>query len=278
MRNAISSEWYLLRARRVPMVIGILWAVLVALFGIGIPYIVYLALPADSEQDTGALLEAVVLPSSATTALGSYPLFGGAIMLILGVLVTGPEFRWGTWTARFTQGPGRGAVIGAKALVGAAVASLVTVGALVAAMAASAVITAVEGRPLELPTAGELGGALVGAALVSSVWTTIGMSLALLLRGTTTALIAGLLWALAFENIISGLVQVLTILEPVRAALPGVAAGSLVAALGAPTQDSGGSPGVVAVLDAPAALLVMALYVAVALGAAVLVTRRRDIA
>jgi hypothetical protein len=104
------------------------------------------------------------------------------------------------------------------------------------------------------------------------------MSLALLLRGTTTALIAGLLWALAFENIISGLTQVLTILEPVRAALPGVAAGSLVAALGAPTQDSGGSPGVVAVLDAPAALLVMALYVVVALGAAVLVTRRRDIA
>jgi hypothetical protein len=28
-------------------------------------------------------------------------------MLILGVLITGPEYRWNTWTARFTQGPSR---------------------------------------------------------------------------------------------------------------------------------------------------------------------------
>lgn len=278
MKNAVSSEWYLLWTRRVPMVMGVLWAALVALFGIGIPYIVYLALPSDAEQDTAALLDAVLLPSSANTALGSYPLFGGAIMLILGVLVTGPEFRWGTWTARFTQGPGRGQVIVAKAVVGAVVATLLTVGALVAAMSTSAVITAIEGSPMALPPLVEILGAVAGASLISTVWTTIGMSLAVILRGTTTALIAGLLWALAFENIISGLAQVLSALEPVRAVLPGVAGGSLVAALGAPTQDSGGSPGVVAVMDAPVALLVMAFYVAAALGAAILLTRRRDVA
>lgn len=278
MRNAISSEWYLLWARRVPLVMGLLWATLVAVFGVGVPYIVYLALPADSGPDTGALLDAVLLQSAATTALGSYPLFGGAVMLILGVLVTGPEFRWGTWTARLAQGPTRAQVVGAKAVVGTTVAALITVVALVAALAVSAVITTIEGRPLLLPSVGEIVTTLSGAALIAAVWTTIGLALAVILRGTTTALIVGLLWALAFENIVSGLAQVLPALEPVRAVLPGVAAGSLVAALGVPTQDAGGTPGVVAVLDVAPALLVMGLYVGLALGLAVLLTRRRDVA
>lgn len=278
MTNALASEWYLLRARRVPLVVGIVWAVMVAVFAVLVPYVVYLALPASSGQDTGAILDGVLLESSATAVLGSYPMFGGAVMLIFGILVAGPEYRWGTWTARFTQGPTRTQVVLAKAVVAALVAAAMTVGAHVLATLASAGVTAVEGRALTLPPLTQTLGALAGSALIAAVWTVVGLGLSIVLRGTTLALIVGLVWSLALENVVSGLAQVVSALEPVRHALLGVASGSLVSGLGAPAQDAGGTPGVVSVLSTPTALLVMAAYAAVALLAATLLARRRDIA
>ena len=39
------------------------------------------------------------------------PMFGGAIVLILGALAAGSGYGWGTWKTAFTQGPGRGSAL-----------------------------------------------------------------------------------------------------------------------------------------------------------------------
>ena len=35
------------------------------------------------------------------------PMFGGALMMVLGAIVAGNGYGWGTWKTVFTQGPSR---------------------------------------------------------------------------------------------------------------------------------------------------------------------------
>src|SRR5687767_13913809 len=40
-------------------------------------------------------------------SIGGFPVFAGAIVLILGVLAVGGEYGWGTWKTVLSQGPSR---------------------------------------------------------------------------------------------------------------------------------------------------------------------------
>lgn len=278
MINTLRSEMLLLRARSTPFAVGGTWIAMVVCFAFAIPYIVYLSLGADGAGAEREQILQVLLPESVgSTAVSSYPLFGGAVMLILGVLITGSEYRWNTWTARFSQGPGRVEVLLAKMAAGAVAATAIAGAAAVAAAAASAVVAAVEGRAMDWPGAATLAASLGGAALISTAWMSLGAALAVVLRGTSTALAVGLVWTLGLENAVSGLATLFTPLEPVRNVLLGPASGSLVAALGAPVQGQGGTPGVVAHLDAPAAIAVLLAYTAVSTAVAAVLLHRRDV-
>ena len=48
--------------------------------------------------------------------LQGMPMFGGALMMVLGALVAGNGYGWGTWKTVFTQGPSRGASVVAGSL------------------------------------------------------------------------------------------------------------------------------------------------------------------
>ncbi|MEU9890166.1 hypothetical protein AB0M95_30510 [Sphaerisporangium sp. NPDC051017] len=278
MINALSAEVLLLRKRPAAFVVGGAWVLLVVAFGFAVPYIVYSTLdPVKYAADRGQLLD-ILLPSAAGgTAAGSYPLFGGAIMLILGVLITGSEYRWGTWPARLAQGPTRTQVVLAKAVAGALAIVVIAAAALVAAIVASVVIASVEGRPLTLPTPSALAASLGATTLISVAWMSVGAALGVLFRGVGTALGVGLLWTLGLENALSGLAGVVPALEPVRTVLLGPAGGSLVAALGVPSMSEGGSPGVAAYVTAPVACLVLAAYTVAGVALATALIRRRDI-
>jgi ABC-type transport system involved in multi-copper enzyme maturation permease subunit len=231
--------------------------------------------PADAGRPE---LLAILMPDAVgATSLSSYPLFGGAIMLILGVLVTGSEYRWGTWTARFTQGPSRTQVLLAKLVVGAIAVAVIALVAAVAAALASVLIATVEGQPVDWPPLSNLAGSLGAAVLISTTWMSVGAALGVVFRGTSAALAVGLLWTLGLENALSGLAGVIPAIEPVRTILLGSASGSLVASLGAPTQGDGGTPGVVDYLSAPGACLVLLAYLALSTTAAALLIRRRDV-
>ncbi|GIH72231.1 hypothetical protein [Sphaerimonospora thailandensis] len=108
MINAFAAEALQLRKRLAPIIIGGSWLVMVVGFGFAVPYIVYAALDPVTQAAERAQLLGSLLPSAVHhAAAGSYPLFGGAVMLILGVLITGSEYRWRTWPARLSQGPTR---------------------------------------------------------------------------------------------------------------------------------------------------------------------------
>ncbi|WP_116950979.1 ABC transporter permease subunit [Jiangella endophytica] len=278
MSDAFAAETLLLRKRLAPAVIGGTWVLLVLIFAFGVPYIVYSTLdPADGAGDRADLL-AVLVPSAVdSTSVSSYPLFGGAIMLILGVLITGSEYRWGTWGARLSQGPSRSTVVLAKLGAGVLAVAAIALAAAVASVLASLVIAAVEGQSGGLPPVPDLLASLGAALLISTAFLSLGAALAVVFRGTSVALAVGLVWTLGLENAVAGLASVIGALEPVRAVLLSSASGSLVAGLGAPTQGAGGTPGVVDHLGVPAACLVLAAYIAVSATVAVVLTRRRDV-
>ncbi|GAA2070152.1 hypothetical protein GCM10009780_00920 [Actinomadura alba] len=274
----MAAEALLLRKRLAPFVVGGGWVVMVVGFGFGVPYIVYATLDPVKQAADRAELLATLLPAAAhTTAAGSYPLFGGAIMLILGVLITGSEYRWGTWPARLSQGPGRAGVVLAKVLVGTAAVVLIATAALAASLVASIVVASVEGRSLTWPAASAIATALGATVFISVAWMSVGAALAVIFRGVGAALGAGLLWTLGLENALSGLAGVVPALEPVRAILLGPASGSLVAALGVPSLSEGGAVGVAAYMSAPAACAVLSGYIVAGVALATVLIRRRDI-
>lgn len=82
----------------------------------------------------------------------------------------------------------------------------------------------------------------------------------------------GLVWAMAVENLVRGTAMLLDVVDTLQRGLPGVNAGSLVAALG---DGPNGTPGVAAVVGPGQASAVLAAYlVAFAVLTALLVARR----
>lgn len=276
--SALAAELYATRRRPGVWAVGGVWLALTVAFGMAVPYIVYLAIsgsPDTADGDPERLLATLMPDRLVPTTLSLFPLFGGAIMLILGTVAAGGEYRWGTWGTLLTQGPSRTSVVLAKigalavALAGVVAATFATVAVVGATLAAA------EGRPLDWPSPGDVVAGLGAAWLVSLAAASLGFALAIAFRSTGTALAVGLVWLLALENAVNGLSFLLDV-TAVQKVLLGPNAGSLAAALGASTQDDGGTPGVVATSTPLVACLVLAGYVVVLAAISVTLIRRRD--
>ncbi|HSO53797.1 MAG TPA: ABC transporter permease, partial [Actinomycetes bacterium] len=90
---------------------------LTQLFGYLLPYSSW----ATSDQnfqtegmDPQAVLAGTLPVELVPTSLGGFPVFAGALALILGALATGSEYGWGTMQTALTQRPTRLAVYGGK--------------------------------------------------------------------------------------------------------------------------------------------------------------------
>jgi ABC-2 type transport system permease protein len=129
------------------------------------------------------------------------PLFG----LLLGLRSFTDEFRYGSIVPTLLASPVRRRVLGAKLVA--------TAGGGVALSLAAMAITIAIGVPL-LITKGvdvtwstgalaEVAGRLVGATVL---WTAVGVGLGLAVRHQVAAIVGALVWLLAAEGILSGLV------------------------------------------------------------------------
>ncbi|MEK8104812.1 hypothetical protein NKG94_05710 [Micromonospora sp. M12] len=108
MIASIRAAWFADRKRPAVWTVTLTWVALALVFGVGVPYLVHLALAGDPKQadDAASLLDAVLPGQLVPTGIGLFPLFGGAIVVILGAVVVGNEYRWGTLNLIFTQRPG----------------------------------------------------------------------------------------------------------------------------------------------------------------------------
>ncbi|WP_203433206.1 ABC transporter permease [Jiangella asiatica] len=281
---AASARAELLRLRAWPAVwvMVSVWLLLNLTFTYVFNYVAY-ATGSTSFATEGVAsdsLLAELMPSAIPQIFtGGMPMFGGAIMFILGALATGSGFGWGTWKTVLTQGPGRLAAFGGTLAAVATIVTGVVAATLAIDVAASVLIASAEGQSIVWPSLGALAESVGAGLLISGMWAAGGVLVGVLTRSPALAVGLGLVWSLVVENLLRGVGNLLSGVEYVTNVLPGTASGSLAGALGAANEPDGdGTPGVLTVLDGgPAALLTAAYLVAFVVVAAVLM-RRRDVA
>jgi ABC-2 type transport system permease protein len=239
--------------------------VLAQVFGYLIPYVAYRSGGGSgfAAGQTAAQLIAEVLPSRVVpNTLSGFPLFAGAIALVIGALSVGSEYGWKTFKTILTQRPRRSAVLTGKLLAIVTVILVIVVGAFALNAFWSWVISTTENRPADWPSALEMTRGIGAGWLILGAWSVVGAFLSVLFRSTPLAIGLGLVWALAVENLVRGFAGVLGFLDAFQQGMPGTNAGSLVASLGAATLDQpGGTPGVTDVVGGLQAAVVLGVYV-----------------
>ena len=282
MIASFSAELLKLRKRPATWVLLGVVLGLTQLFGYVLPYSSWLTSDQNFRTqglDPQAVLAGTLPGELVPTSLGGFPVFAGALALILGALATGSEYGWGTMQTALTQRPSRLAVHAGK-LAALAASTLAIVAATFALNAAVAsVIATVESRPLDYPSPAELAMGVGSGWLILGMWCGLGALLGFAFRGVALPIGLGVVWVLGVENLVSAVADsLLTGLRPLRDVLPGVNAGSLVWSL-APGGGSSGQapPGVVDAVTGGRATLSLALYVAAFAVAGALLVRRRDV-
>lgn len=226
-----------------------------------------------------AVLLAELMPDRApVTAVQGMPLFGGALVLILGAVAVGGGYGWGTWKTVFTAGPTRPTALGGTlAALGVVLVGL-TVATFGVDLAASLAVAALESQPVTWPTLADVAQGFGAALLIGGAWLAGGVLLGTLTRGPALAVGLGLVWTLVVENLLRGVAALLGPVEAVTKLLPGTAAGALAGALGALSEgEPSGTPGVNSLISAPVAVALLAGYLLVFLAATVALTTRRDV-
>lgn len=254
------------------------WLVLSLLFGYVFDYLAYKTGSTMGQGDAtkAELLHGLMPVSMPDVLIRGLPMFGGALIMVLGALVAGGGYGWGSWKTVFTQGPSRATVLGGS------LAALTTfvVGILAVSLAmstgASVLIATTEGRTIVWPAATELLKAVGVGLLVLEMWALFGFALGTLAKGTGLSIGLGLVWVLVVENLLRGVGSLLDVVADLTHVLPGTAAGSLVGALTG-TGGVNAAPGVLDDVGGPQALVTVAAYAVLLPLLAVVLVRRRDV-
>ncbi|MBM7518413.1 ABC transporter permease [Nocardioides nitrophenolicus] len=255
------------------------WLVLSLLFGYLFTYLSYTSgEPGFADEGTTRAEQlAQMMPDAVPDVfLQGMPMFGGALMMVLGALVAGNGYGWGTWKTLFSQGVRR-----TPALVGSVLSlTTIVVGTLVVTfvvdLGVSLLIASTESQDVVLPSAGSVVQAFGAGFLVLEMWALLGFLLGTLALGPALSVGLGLVWALVVENLLRGVGRLLGWVESLTEVLPGTSAGSLIGSIvGVGTGD--GTPGVVDTVPGTRAALTVAAYVVVAVVASIVLVRRRDV-
>ena len=277
---ARSTRAELLRLRRWPAVWVTLgaWTGLALMFGYLFSYLSYRTgdLTFADEGRTAESLLADLLPGQIHhVLLQGMPMFGGALMMVLGAIVAGNGYGWGTWKTVLTQGPSRGAaVLGSIAAMTVFVVAVVLF-TLALYAAVSLAIALSEDQAVVWPTLGSLVTSTLAGMLVLEMWAVAGYALGTVARGPALSVGLGLVWALVVENLLRGVGTLLGPVETFTHVLPGTAAGSLVGSIVG--VQPGGTPGVLDVLSGTQAAWTTVAYAVVLPVVAVVLVRRRDV-
>jgi ABC-type transport system involved in multi-copper enzyme maturation permease subunit len=277
--GSFSAEVLKLRKRPAIWVLVGVVLLLTQVFGYILPYSSYATggennqtQGVDPQQVLAGVLPGELVPSS----LGGYPIFAGALALVLGALVAGSDYGWGTMQTALTQRPTRLALYGGKLLALAAVALTVVLATFAVNAVVAGAIAAAESKPLDFPSAAALARGIGSGWLIIGMWSGFGALLGFAFRSVALPIGLGVVWVLGVENLISGVADsLLTALRPLRDLLPGVNAGSLVWSLGPGTGEA--APGVVDAVSGTRATVALAVYVAIFAAAGAYLLRRRDV-
>lgn len=256
------------------------WLLLNALFNYVFNFVTYTSgdNSFSNQGESRSDVLASIVPSGIADQLPQgAPLFGGAIMMVLGAIVAGNGYGWGTWKTVFTQGPSRLATV-----AGSMGAVVIIVTGLVAAtlltdVAMALGVAGLESQPVTWPSTGYLLQSIGGSLFVMVMWALAGYFLGVVARGPAVSVGLGLVWALVIEQLLRGVGNSLNAVAVFTHFLPGTAAGSLIGSIvGVGGPDS--TPGIIDTLSGSRALATLAVWVVVLPMATVWLVRRRDVA
>jgi ABC-2 type transport system permease protein len=197
MIATIKAEWRKNRFRPAFLVSsGLIAGITVLIYGVSW----YQALHPGTGDRRGIASIAALYPDQFVNAVmgAGFPL-GAAIAIVLGALVAGSEYSWGTMKTTLTQGPGRlttwfGRVVAFEAWMG-----ILTLVLFVVGVASSVVVASFQGHTIAWPAAVDIVKGLGAMWLVFAVNGAIGLALGVLIRHSAAALGVGLIYVLAVE-------------------------------------------------------------------------------
>ncbi len=289
---AFRAELLKLRKRPATWVLLGLLLFSVVFFDYFIPFGVYLRVSAEVQAGVSvaaqvpltlqlaALLPHQVIRAVMSTVIGN----GSVIALVLGALMAGSEYGWGTSKTALASGPSRLALYaGQVSALAAALATLVP-SVYLAAAAATFLVTRIEGGATTIPGAtdwpalAQAPAALGVAYLLLAMPAAFGLLLATLVRATAPAIGFGLAWLFVVEGTIQTFAFASSTLGGILTVLPGANAGSLSTTFGV-LGGSDATPVQGPVTGSAAHFsLVLVAYVVTFLSVGALVFRRRDMA
>jgi ABC-2 type transport system permease protein len=280
LTRSVRAELFRLRRWPALWVTVTAWLLLNAMFGYVFNFVTYTSGDSSfsNEGQSRADVLASIVPSGLADNLPQgMPLFGGAIMMVLGAIVAGNGYAWGTWKTAFTQGPSRAAtVLGSMAAVVVLVAALV-LATLVSDAGMSLAVAAQQSQDVTWPALTDLLQSVGGALLVMEMWALAGYFLGVVARGPAVSVGLGLVWALVIEGLLRGVGTSLQAVDVFTHFLPGTAAGSLVGSIvGVGGPDP--TPGIIDSLSGDRALVTVAAWIVLLPMASLWLVRRRDVA
>lgn len=246
-------------------------------FNYGVSYVTYTNPGSGVSAVAQRELLAMMLPGQMiATVIAGFPVFASAFALVLGVLIMGSEFSWGTFKTILVQRPGRLSVLSAKLLVlsGAVLAFVLAV--FVSAAISSSIVATIENASVNWPSMWDVLVAIGGGWLILTVWAAFGAALATLFRGTSLAIGLGLVHLLLVEGVLDVGRQTSDFLSDLSAALPRSNASSLAAAL-IPSSSEVSEAGVEATVGSTQATLVLIAYLTGFVLVTSLVFYKRDV-
>lgn len=282
--GALRAELLKTAKRASPWVLlGIALAILVGL-SYALTWLIYTHPPPGTQLPRGA--------SPAQLKQGLYPVgfvqatlsngLPGVLALILGVLLVGSEFSWGTLKTLFTQRPGRLETLAAKILALAVAVGVGVVAMFAMAAACSVVLAAIDGNTLgDWPSAATIVKGMLSAWLIWGWWALFGAALSVIFRQAALAIGLGLAYSLVIEGLVFGIVGSLggSFFENFRKFFPGPNASALqqTFAVTAAGRQAGGQAAQGGSIGAPEAAIVLGLYCAAAVVVCGLLLRARDV-
>jgi ABC-type transport system involved in multi-copper enzyme maturation permease subunit len=261
-----------------------LFLALAVLLGYAITYLIYTHPPPNSSQG---------LPPGMTLAdfkIGLYPenvvkqtmsqwgVLGGVFALIVGVLLQGSEYGWGTIKTLYTQRFGRLTMLFGKLAAMLVVVLAIVIGLFAVDAASSWIVAQLDGKTSSFPSADVIVKAIAATFLIFSFWAVFGFALATAFRQSALAIGLGLAYALVIELLIFGLLAGLgaSIVRPIQQWFPIANSGYLSAAFGQVRfRGIQGQPAPYA--DATHAVVMLLLYVVAFTALSAWLTRTRDV-
>src|SRR5215472_6907599 len=126
---------------------------------------------------------------------------GAAIAIVLGAILAGSEYSWGTLKTVFTQGPGRLTTWSGRMVVFTLWMAVMTAILFVVGAAYSILIAWVNNHAIVWPAASEIAKGFGAIWLIFSVNGAVGMALGFLVRQSAAAIGIGVVYLLSIELI-----------------------------------------------------------------------------